>query len=273
MSYMENKEKVKLSIFICGEIGINHNGNMDICKKLIDIAVESNCDAVKFQKRDIDLVYSKEVLDSPRESPWGKTQREQKLGLEFGLEEYKEIDNYCKTKGIEWYASAWDLNSQEFLRQFNCKYNKVASAMLVYEDLLREVAKDKKHTFISTGMSTYEDIDNAVEIFKSMNCPFELMHTVSTYPMKDEHANLKMIQVLKQRYGVDVGYSGHETGLAISCAAAALVPTDATHSPTPGARPRSGPRPPQRALSRPCRPSPRPSPQPSPMGARLREWL
>ena len=120
MSYMENKEKVELSIFICGEIGINHNGDMDICKKLIDIAIESDCDAVKFQKRDIDLVYSKEMLDSPRESPWGKTQREQKLGLEFGLEEYKEIDNYCKTKGIEWYASAWDLNSQEFLRQFNC---------------------------------------------------------------------------------------------------------------------------------------------------------
>ncbi len=211
-----------MSVFICAEIGINHNGDMDICKKLIDIAVESDCDAVKFQKRDIDLVYSKELLDSPRESPWGSTQREQKLGLEFGFDEYKEIDEYCKNKKIEWYASSWDLESQEFLKKFNCKYNKIASAMLVYDDLLKEVAREGKHTFISTGMSTYEQIDHAVEIFKTAKCSFELMHTVSTYPMQDEHANLNMIPTLRKRYGVNVGYSGHETGLAISCAAAAL---------------------------------------------------
>lgn len=211
-----------MDIFICGEIGINHNGDMEICKQLIDVAVESGCDAVKFQKRDIDLVYSKELLDSPRESPWGSTQREQKLGLEFDLDEYNEIDEYCKTKKIDWYASAWDIKSQEFLKKFNCKYNKIASAMLVYEDLLNEVASEGKHTFISTGMSTYEEIDRAVDIFKAAKCPFELMHTVSTYPMKDEHANLNMIPVLRERYGVNVGYSGHESGLAISCAAAAL---------------------------------------------------
>ena len=154
-----------MSVFICGEIGINHNGDMEICKQLIDVAVESGCDAVKFQKRDIDLVYSKELLDSPRESPWGSTQREQKLGLEFGLDEYKEIDEYCKIKKINGMHLLWDLKSQEFLKQFNCKYNKIASAMLVYDDLLKEVASEGKHTFISTGMSTYEEIDKAVEFF------------------------------------------------------------------------------------------------------------
>ena len=123
-----------MSIFIIAEIGINHNGDMSICKQLIDVAVESGCNAVKFQKRDLDKVYTQDFLDSPRESQWGTTQREQKAGLEFGVNEYQEIDQYCKDKGIEWFASAWDLNSQFFLKQFNCKYNKVASAMIVYED-------------------------------------------------------------------------------------------------------------------------------------------
>ena len=211
-----------MSIFICAEIGINHNGDMDICKKLIDTAVECGCDAVKFQKRDVDLVYSKAFLDSPRKSPWGTTQREQKHALEFNLDQYKEIDSYCSKKKIEWYASAWDLNSQLFLRQFNCNYNKIASAMIVYDDLLNEVASEGKHTFISTGMSTYKDIDKAVDLFMSKNCPFELMHTVSTYPMKSEHANLNLISNLRQKYNVKVGYSGHESGLAISIAAAGL---------------------------------------------------
>ena len=211
-----------MSIFIVAEIGINHNGDMSICKKLIDVAVESGSNAVKFQKRDINQVYTKDFLDSPRDSQWGKTQREQKAGLEFSLNEYQEIDQYCKEKGIEWFASAWDLNSQNFLQQFDCKYNKVASAMIVYEDLLRMIAKEGRHTFISTGMSTHSDIANAVEIFKQANCPFELMHTVSTYPMKDENANLNMIEALRERYDCNVGYSGHEVGLAISYAAAAL---------------------------------------------------
>ena len=156
-----------MSIFIIGEIGINHNGDMSICKGLIDIAADVGCDAVKFQKRDLDSVYTQEFLDSSRESPWGTTQREQKWGLEFGFDEYREIDQYCREKGIEWYASAWDLNSQQFLQKFNCKYNKVASAMIVYEDLLRMVAKEGKHTFISTGMSTYENIQKAVNIFNN----------------------------------------------------------------------------------------------------------
>ena len=211
-----------MSMFIIGEIGINHNGDMSICKELIDLAADSGCDAVKFQKRDIDQVYTQEFLDSPRESPWGNTQREQKSGLEFSAEEFGEIDRYCKDKGIVWFASAWDVNSQKFLRQFDCMYNKVASAMVVHEDLLTMIAEEKKHTFISTGMSTYEDVDKAVEIFKSVNCPFELMHTVSTYPMKDEDANLNMINTLRERYQCNVGYSGHEVGLAVSYAAAAL---------------------------------------------------
>lgn len=209
-------------IFIIAEIGINHNGDMSICKKLIDSAHSAGCDAVKFQKRDINLVYKQDFLDSTRESPWGTTQREQKLGLEFEFEEYCEIDQYCKERGIEWFASAWDLNSQKFLQQFDCKYNKIASAMIVYEDLLRMVANEGKHTFISTGMTTYDDIQKAVDIFTQSDCQFDLMHTVSTYPMRNEDANLNMINTLKDKFKCSVGYSGHEVGLAISYAATTL---------------------------------------------------
>ena len=211
-----------MSIFIIAEIGINHNGDMSVCKNLIDVAVSSGCDAIKFQKRDIDKVYTQEFLSSPRTSPWGETQREQKSGLEFGADQYMEIDLYCKEKNIEWFASAWDLNSQKFLQQFDCKYNKIASAMIVHEGLLKMVAKEGRHTFISTGMTSYNDIQKAVDIFNTENCSFELMHTVSTYPMKSEHANLKMIKTLREKYQCNVGYSGHEAGLAISYAAAAL---------------------------------------------------
>lgn len=211
-----------MSIFIIAEIGINHNGDMSICKELIDVASDAGCNAVKFQKRDIEKVYTQEMLDSPRESPWGNTQRDQKQGLEFSKDEYYEMDSYCKSKGIEWFASAWDTNSQEFLRQFDCKYNKVASAMVVDESLLRSIASEKKHTFISTGMTTYEEVEKAIAIFKEADCSFELMHTVSTYPMKDEDANLNMIKTLKEKFGCNVGYSGHEVGLAVSYGAAAL---------------------------------------------------
>jgi len=211
-----------MSIIIIGEIGINHNGDMTICKQLINVAKEAGADCVKFQKRDIDQVYTQEFLDSPRESQWGTTQREQKLGLEFSADEYQEIEDYCKEKGLEWFASAWDINSQKFLRQFNSKYNKVASAMIVHTDLLKEIASEGKHTFISTGMTTYDDIQTAVDIFRKANCSFELMHTVSTYPMKDENANLNMIKSLREKFDCNVGYSGHEVGLAVSYAAAAL---------------------------------------------------
>ena len=211
-----------MSLFFIAEIGINHNGDMKVCKKLIDLAVLSGCNAVKFQKRDINLVYTKEYLDSYRESPWGKTQRDQKEGLEFNKEEYQEIDDYCKKKGIDWFASAWDLKSQLFLRSFNLKFNKIASAMLVNKELLNMVAEEKKYTFISTGLSTMKDIEIAVDIFTKKKCPFELMHCVSTYPMKDSYANLKTIVTLKEKFNCKVGYSGHETGLAVSYAAVAL---------------------------------------------------
>ena len=209
-------------IFLIGEIGINHNGDLNIAKELIDLSAEIGLSAVKFQKRTIDLVYTQEMLAGERESPWGTTQREQKEGLEFGFDEYKEIDDYCKNKKIEWFASAWDTESQLFLRQFDCNYNKVASAMIVYDELLEMIASEGKHTFISTGMSTMEDISNAVDIFRKHNCSFELMHTISTYPMKDENANLSLINTLRDEFKCNVGYSGHESGIAISVAAAAM---------------------------------------------------
>ena len=211
-----------MSIFIIAEIGINHNGDYGIAKDLIDVAKKAGCDAVKFQKRSIDLVYSEEILDSLRESPWGKTTRDQKLGLELSLSDYEKIDAYCKHISIEWFASAWDKESQLFLQKFDLKYNKIASAMMVDEDHLKLVAAEGRYTFISTGMSTLEEIDIAVNIFKESNCPFELMHCVSTYPMDDVDANLKCIPMLRARYGCKVGYSGHEVGLAISYGAASL---------------------------------------------------
>lgn len=211
-----------MSTFIVAEIGINHNGNLELAKKLIDVAAVAGCDAVKFQKRTIEKVYTKEYLDSPRKSPWGTTQRAQKEGLEFGRQEYDEINKYCREKRIEWYASAWDVDSQKFLRQYGCKYNKVASAMLTQDELLNEIAEEKKYTFIATGMSSYEEIDHAVEIFKIHECPYELMHCNSTYPMPLEDANLKLIRILADRYGCKTGYSGHEEGTLVSvCAVAA----------------------------------------------------
>tara|TARA_B100000674_G_C37853948_1_gene921382 strand:- start:355 stop:1203 length:849 start_codon:yes stop_codon:yes gene_type:complete len=205
--------------YTIGEIGINHNGDISIAKKLIDEACLAGFDSVKFQKRDINLVYTKEYLDSFRESPWGTTQREQKDGLEFKLNDYQEIDTYCKKKKIEWFASAWDLNSLKFLEKFDTKYNKIASAMIVDLNFLNEVSMQKKHTFISTGMSSEENIRNAVDIFRKNKCPFELMHCISTYPMQPSDANLITIKALKEKFKCNVGYSGHENGIAISIAA------------------------------------------------------
>jgi N-acetylneuraminate synthase len=211
--------------FIIAEIGINHNGDLKIAKDLIKGASHSGCDAVKFQKRTIDVVYSKDELDRFRESPWGTTNREQKNGLEFSKEQYEEIDRYCKELNIEWLASAWDIDSQLFLRQFNLNYNKVASAMLTDRALLEAIAEERRYTFISTGMSTMEQIGKAVNIFREANCPFELMHCNSTYPMPPEDANLNTMKTLREEFGCDVGYSGHETGLIVSCAAVALGAT------------------------------------------------
>ena len=208
--------------YLIAEIGINHNGSLDIAKKLIDCAKDTGFDAVKFQKRTINIVYDQKTLDTPRESPWGNTTREQKMGLEFEKPEYDEIEKYCKEVNIEWFASAWDVKSLEFLDNYNLKHHKIASAMIVDHNFLNEVAKRNKHTFISTGMSSEKDIDTAVNIFKKNNCPFELMHCVSTYPMKTEDANLVTINQLKKKYNCDVGYSGHENGVLVSIAAVML---------------------------------------------------
>ena len=210
-----------MKTFIVAEIGINHNGDLQIAKQLIDVASKAGCDAVKFQKRTIDKVYTKEYLDNFRQSPWGTTQREQKEGLEFGQAEYDEINCYCKKKRIEWFASAWDVESQKFLRQYHCKYNKIASAMLTKDEILKEVASEGKYTYIATGMSTYEEIDHAVEIFREYGCPYELMHCNSTYPMPVSDANIKVMDALRDRYQCEVGYSGHEEGIIVSVCAVA----------------------------------------------------
>ena len=208
--------------YLIAEIGINHNGDINIAKKLIKNAKDSGFDSVKFQKRTINMVYDEKTLETPRESPWGKTTRDQKLGLEFEKKEYDEIDKYCKQLNIDWFASAWDVESLNFLKNYGLKYHKIASAMIVDHIFLNEVAKKQLHTFISTGMSSKKDIDNAVNIFRKNNCSFELMHCVSTYPMKVEDANLVTINSLKDEYNCNVGYSGHENGVVVSLAALML---------------------------------------------------
>ncbi len=211
--------------FVIAEIGINHNGALEIAKKLIDGAVDAGCNAVKFQKRTIEDVYTPEELDVPRESPWGTTNREQKNGLEFSEREYDEINHYCKNLGIEWLASAWDLKSQEFLQKYDLRYNKVASAMLTHKELLIAIAQEGKHTFISTGMSTLKQIAAAVALFEEHDCPYELMHCNSTYPLNEMDANLNVMKTLRDRFDCSVGYSGHEVGIIICVGAVALGAT------------------------------------------------
>lgn len=212
-----------MSVYLIAEIGINHNGSLEIAKKLIDSASDAGFDAVKFQKRSINKVYSKEFLDSPRESPYGSTQRDQKMGLEFNKEQYKEIDKFCKERNIDWSASAWDIDSQIFLQDFTIPFNKVASAMLGNKPLIKKIASERKKTFISTGMAMLQEIDDVVDIFKMNNCPFELMHCNSIYPMPEEEANLMCIPMLKNRYGCNVGYSGHESSLLKVCITAVAL--------------------------------------------------
>lgn len=212
-----------MSLYLIAEIGINHNGSLDVARKLIDAAADAGFDAVKFQKRTIDKVYTQEFLDSPRESPWGTTQRQQKEGLEFTAEKYQEIDRYCREKKIDWSASAWDVDAQKFIRGFKVPFNKVASAMLGHKPLLREIASEQKKTFVSTGMATLDEIDEVVNLFHQVNCPIELMHCNSTYPMRQEDSNLLCIPMMRDRYGCNVGYSGHETSLLKVCSAAVVL--------------------------------------------------
>ncbi len=212
----------KSHIYITAEIGINHNGDLSIAKELITKSKDAGVDAVKFQKRTIDTVYSQEMLEEYRESPWGTTQREQKEGLEFSLDEYKEIDSYCKELQIDWYASAWDIESQDFLNNFDLPVNKVASAMTTNQEFIERVAREGKPTFISTGMCTYDEIQNAVDVFSKKSCEFILMHTNSEYPSREERLNLNVISTLKNKFNCNVGYSGHEPSVSPSLVAASI---------------------------------------------------
>ncbi len=206
--------------YVIAEIGINHNGDIDLAKKLINVALGSGCDAVKFQKRTIDVVYSAEELAKPRESPFGATNGDLKRGLEFEQEEYEEIDRYCREVKIDWFASCWDEASVDFIAQFNVPCFKVASASLTDDNLLRHTRAIGKPIILSTGMSTIKEIDDAVEVLGKQD--LILLHACSTYPAFYDELNLHVIGVLRDRYAVPVGYSGHETGLPSSVAAAVL---------------------------------------------------
>lgn len=210
-------------VFVIAEIGINHNGDLDIAKKLIDGAALAGADAVKFQKRVPELCVPDDQKDKPRETPWGTmTYLEYKERIEFGRAEYDEIDAHCRARGIEWFASAWDLDSLAFLQSYDLKYDKICSAMLTNTELLEAVAAQGRYTYISTGMSTLDEVDAAVDVFRRHACPICVMHCNSSYPAQTDELNLNVLRTLRQRYGVDIGYSGHEFGLTPSYIAVAL---------------------------------------------------
>ena len=206
--------------FLIAEIGINHNGSIKLAKKLIDLAKKYNFNAVKFQKRDLNICIPEDQKGKIRNTPWGQmTYLEYKNKIEFEDREFKEIDRYCKKIKIDWFCSAWDVNSLKFLKKFNTKYNKVASAMITNQDLLELIAKERKLTFISTGMSKIRDINNAIKIFKKNKCDFILMHCISNYPCSEEDLNLNLITTLKKKFKCKIGYSGHESSVSPSFAA------------------------------------------------------
>ena len=197
--------------YLIAEIGINHNGSINLAKKLIDLAVKYNFDAVKFQKRNPEVSTPEFQKDIFRETPWGNiTYLDYKKKIEFGIQEYKEIDKYCKKKKIDWFVSPWDLDSVKFMNNFKFKYNKIASAMITNLPLLEAVAKQKKTTLISTGMCSLKDVDKAVKIFKKNKCKFVILHCVSKYPCPEEELNLNLISFYKKKYKCEIGYSGHE---------------------------------------------------------------
>jgi len=206
--------------YLIGEIGINHNGNLDIAKNLISVAKNAGWNAVKFQKRTVDVVYTAEELAKPRENPFGPTNGDLKRGLEFGLPQYRKIDEFCREMEIDWFASCWDEASVDFISQFQVPCYKIASASLTDDRLLQHTRSTGKPILLSTGMSTYEEIDHAVDILGKEN--LVLIHTCSCYPSYYPELNLRMIPELRKRYGILVGYSGHETGIPTSVAAATL---------------------------------------------------
>jgi len=195
--------------YVIAEIGINHNGSLELAKKLIDASVDCGCDAVKFQKRTVDVVYTAEDLARPRENPFGATNGDLKRGLEFGFDEYSEIDKYCKEKGIDWMASCWDEASVDFMEQFDPPCYKISSASLTDDDLLRHHKKSGRPIILSTGMSTMEQINHAVDVLGKEN--LVILHCTSTYPSQPEELNLNVIQTLKDKFPLPIGYSGHES--------------------------------------------------------------
>ena len=206
--------------YVIAEIGINHNGDIDLAKRLISVAVAAGCDAVKFQKRTVDIVYTEKELATPRENPFGTTNGDLKRGLEFDEADYMEIAHFCKQVKIDWFVSPWDEKSVDFMEKFDTPVYKVASASLTDDNLLRHLRATGKPIIASTGMSTYAEIDHAVEVLGKKD--LILMHTTSTYPAKYEQLNLKAIPSMMERYGIPVGYSGHETGIPTTVAAAVL---------------------------------------------------
>jgi len=206
--------------FVVAEIGINHNGDLDTARKLVSAAMLAGCDAVKFQKRTVNVVYTPEELAQPRPNPFGSTNGDLKRGLEFGLEQYRAIDEYCKLHNILWFASCWDEASVDFIEQFDPPCYKIASASLTDDNLLRHHRRYARPIVVSTGMSTIEQIDHAVEVLGTDD--LILMHATSTYPSQLEELNLKAIPTMRERYGVPIGYSGHEVGLSTSVAAAVM---------------------------------------------------
>jgi N-acetylneuraminate synthase len=217
-----NPNLVKQPLFI-GEIGINHNGDIQLAKKLILLAKENGCDFVKFQKRNPDICVPSHKKNELKETPWGSmTYLEYKKKIEFGQSEFLEIDEYCRELGIQWSASAWDLESQDFISNFDIEFNKIASAMNTNHDFIEKIAMEGKVTFASTGMSTMSDVVKCVAIFEKHKCPLVLMHTISTYPAKEEDLNLAVIGTLRKKFNLPIGYSGHESSVIPSIVAAAL---------------------------------------------------
>jgi len=210
--------------FIVAEIGINHNGSLKLAKELIDAARWCGADAVKFQKRTVEIVYAGQ-LDKPRESPWGSTNGEQKFGLELSRDDYDTINDYCRSINMPWFASAWDIPSLEFLAPYNLPYNKIASAMATYPEFVRAVGLEKKPTFLSTGMCELLQIELAASCLQVLGCDVTLMHTVSTYPANEATLNLRCIPMLKERFGLPVGYSGHESSVSPSVMAVVMGAT------------------------------------------------
>ena len=206
--------------FVVAEIGINHNGSLKTAMQLIDAAVAAGCDAVKFQKRSVGVVYSAEELARPRESPFGLTNGDLKRGLEFDADQYAEIDRYCKGKRVMWFASCWDEASVDLIEQFKPPCYKIASASLTDDNLLRHHRTVGRPLIMSTGMSTLEQIDHSVEVLGQRD--LVLLHTTSTYPSEVTDLNLRAIPRMSERYGIPIGYSGHEVGLYTTLAAMAL---------------------------------------------------